>query len=231
MRAWLATIRDFTGAVCDELVTFVRVVTQLGLGPDAEVVAVADLDGDGRDDVLVAKFLEYNVDTLEERFRLMKTPLRVFVNDGDGGFRHAPELVEGTIDVRSPIVVADDFNGDGRADLAVFDAGVFVEEHRSGYGNPPQLLLSSQDGLLRPSSALADAVRREHALRPEPRYSGPADLHVKTAASGDIDGDGDLDMWVESSGGANVIGHFMVNNGVSMLSRAGSREGIVRLGW
>ena len=229
VRAWLATIRDFTGAVCDELLPFVRVVTQLGLGPDAEVVAVADLDGDGRDDVLVAKFLEDNVDTPEER--LTKTPLRVFANVGDGGFRHAPELVEGTIDVRSPIVVVDDFNGDGRADLAVFDRGVFVEDGVGGYGNPPQLLLSSQDGRLRPSEALADAVRREHALRPEPRYSGPADLHVKTAASGDIDGDGDLDMWVESSGGANVIGHFMVNNGVSMLSRAGSREGIVRLGW
>ena len=211
VRAWLATIRDFTGAVCDELLPFVRVVTQLGLGPDAEVVAVADLDGDGRDDVLVAKFLEDNVDTPEER--LTKTPLRVFANVGDGGFRHAPELVEGTIDVRSPIVVVDDFNGDGRADLAVFDRGVFVEDGVGGYGNPPQLLLSSQDGRLRPSEALADAVRREHALRPEPRYSGPADLHVKTAASGDIDGDGDLDMWVESSGGANVIGHFMVNNG------------------
>ena len=135
VRAWLATIRDFTGAVCDEVLPFVRVVTQLGLGPAAEVVAVADLDGDGRDDVLVAKFLEDNVDTPAEE-RLTKTPLRVFANVGDGGFRHAPELVEGTIDVRSPIVVVDDFNGDGQADLAVFDRGVFVEDGIGGYGIP-----------------------------------------------------------------------------------------------
>ena len=31
----------------------------------------------------------------------MKTPLRVFVNDGDRGFRHAPQLIEGTIDVHA----------------------------------------------------------------------------------------------------------------------------------
>ena len=110
-------------------------------------------------------------------------------------------------------MVADDFNGDTRPDLAVFDAGVYVDDGVGGYGNPPQLFLSSEDGRLRPSEALADAVRHEHELRPEPRYSGPADLHVKSATSGDIDDDGDIDLWVESTGGANVTSHFMVNNG------------------
>ena len=86
-------------------------------------------------------------------------------------------------------------------------------EQSVGIGNPPQLFLSSEDGVLRSSSALADAVRREHALRPKPGYSGPADLHLKLATPGDIDGDGDIDLWVESTGGANVISHFMMNNG------------------
>ena len=129
-------------------------------------------------------------------------------------FGHAPELIEGTIAARSPIVVTDDFNGDGRADLAVFDEGVYVFGVRKGYGNPPQMFLSSPNGRLRPSDALADAVRREHALRlPPSGLSGPADLHLKSATSGDIDGDGDTDLWVESHGGRNADSHFMVNNG------------------
>ena len=95
-----------------------------------------------------------------------------------------------------------------------FDAGVYVLEESLGYGNPPQLFLSGQGGRLRPSAALADAVRREHERNPPYRFSGnSADLHIKSATSGDIDLDGDIDLWVESSGGANVISHFMVNNG------------------
>ena len=38
----------------------------------------------------------------------------------------------------------------------------------------------------------ADAVRREHGAAAGLRLSGPADLHVKSATAGDIDGDGDL---------------------------------------
>ena len=192
--------------------TFSRVVTEPGLGRFDYVLAVADLNGDGRDDILTGGREEWG-DAATSAERFTKETLRVFVSAGDGSFRHAPELVEGTIDVRAAIVAAGDFNSDGRTDLAVFDEGVYVNEVSSGFGNPPQLLLSGQDGRLRPSDALADAVRREHERRPNPDYSGPADLHLKTATSGDIDGDGDTDLWVESTGGANVESHFLVNNG------------------
>ena len=218
MQAWVATISDFSGVFCAGSVTFSRVATQPDLGRFDRVFAVADLDGDGRDDILAGGLDEYDAYyatmTVTPEDRFSKTPLHVFVGEGDGSFSHAPELVEGTIAVRSPIVVADDFNGDGRADLAVFDEGVYVFAVRKGYGNPPQLFLSSPDGRLRPSDALADAVRREHARQaPFDGLSGPADLHLKSATSGDIDGDGDMDLWVESHGGRNVSSHFMVNNG------------------
>ena len=209
--AWVAAIRDCTGAVCAGSPTFLWVVTQPGPGPLDIVHAVADLDGDGRDDILAGADRERNVGAPEER--LAKTTLRILVGEEDGSFTHAPELVDGTIDARVPIVVADDFNGDGRPDLAVFDYGGYVFAERRGYRNPPKLFLSRPDGRLRPSDALADAVRREHELRPDPGYSGPADLHLKSATSGDIDGDGDVDLWVDSIGGRNVSSHFMVNNG------------------
>ena len=209
-----------TAAAALAQVAFSRVITQPGLGPTVLnfVLAVADLNGDGRDDILAGGLFEYHAyasQTLTPEDRFVKSTLHVFVGMRDGSFEHAPELIEGTIAARSPIVVADDFNSDGRADLAVFDEGVYVFEVRRGYGNPPQLFLSSPDGRLRPSDALADAVRREHELRlpPDGFLAGPADLHLKSATSGDIDGDGNMDLWVESNGGINVPSHFMVNNG------------------
>ena len=194
-------------------VSFSRITTEPGLGRLDFMLAVADFNGDGRDDVLAGGREEFSSDGApEDRFE--KTTLHVFVGEEDGSLTPAPELVEGAIEARSAIVVAADLNGDTRADLAIFDEGVYVSEpSRLGYGNPPQLFLSSQDGRLRPSEALADAVRHEHEVRPHSRYSGPADLHLKSATPSDIDGDGDGDLWVESTGGGNVASHFMVNNG------------------
>ena len=81
----------------------------------------------------------------------------MFVGERDGSLRHAPELIEGVIDVRNPVVVAADFNGDMRPDLAVFDAGVYYAAGVGGVGNPPQLFLSTQG---RPVTALRRAGGR-----------------------------------------------------------------------
>ena len=127
-------------------VSFSRITTEPGLGRLDFVLAVADFNGDGRDDVLAGGREEFSSDGApEDRFE--KTTLNVFVGEENGRLTPAPELVEGAIEARSAIVVAADLNGDTRADLAIFDEGVYVSEPSFlGYGNPPQLFLSSQDG-------------------------------------------------------------------------------------
>ncbi len=176
---------------------------------EPRIVAVADLNGDGRDDLLVSVPKEVNAEAGE---RFEKTPLYEYASVSNGRFRRAP-LVRGTVRARTPVVAVDDFNGDGRDDLAVFDAGVYVTSISLGYGNPPQLFLSQPRGGHVRSHALAHAVRRQHRRNPPYTLSGPADLHIKTTSTGDIDNDGDVDLWIESTGGANVTSHFMVNQG------------------
>ena len=51
-----------------------------------------------------------------------------------------------------------------------------------------------------------------------PTIQAPPTFLYKSATSGDIDGDGDFDLWIDSIGGANVSSHFLVNNGDGTFS-------------
>ena len=209
--AAVASVGLVLGAVTPSLAEAQRFDRVDSVALSGGLIATPDLNGDGFADLLLR---EYYVEKpeYEPQDRLNKGTVREYVGVGDGRFRHAPRLIRGVIRAVDPVAVVADFNGDGRDDVAVFDAGVYVRTI-GGIGNPPQLFLSRRRGPHVRSHALAHAVRREHRRNPPDVLYGPADLHIKTATAGDIDNDGDVDLWVESTGGANVESHFMINNG------------------
>jgi len=121
-------------------------------GGSPESVAVGDFNGDGKLDLVVSNFYSDNVTML--------------LGNGDGTFQPAREIQNfgpGTF----PLAVAvADFNGDGRADVAVANIAA----------NTVAVLLGNGDGTFQ-------------APQSYPTWSDPESIAV-----GDFNGDGKLDM-------------------------------------
>ena len=142
-------------------------------------VAYGDFDCDGDEDVFAAP-LDITVWFPEgnDASNSIPTPVQVYANDGDGEFRLATErFIKGYIPevILARKALTGDFNGDGRSDIFVAGTGSDVPPFP---GEPPVLLLSSEGGL-RSADGLEHLVGFWHG-----------------AASGDIDLDGDLDIFM-----------------------------------
>ena len=158
--------------------------------PPGGAVAYGDFDGDGDEDIFAPE-LSLDADGM---LSPIPVPVKLYANDG-GRFSLADWMFSGEIPkaVHPRKALTGDFNGDGKPDIFLaahgYDAPPFP-------GEPPVLLLSSDNGLQYVSN-LAD-------------LDGYRVGFHHSAASADIDHDGDLDIFVTDSQSSSF---FLKNDG------------------
>jgi hypothetical protein len=130
-------------------------------------------------------------------------------NDGDGNFTKATREVFADI----PLVTTtarhwaiEDFNGDGRDDLFIADHG---QDHDPAPGGQSLILIQNEDGQL---------IDETQARLPQQM------AFTHNVAAGDIDQDGDVDIYMCNVWGATQIGpRFYINDGNGFFSEDTAR--------
>ena len=175
---------------------FILRVNEAGPYEYEPFVTSGDFDGDGLEDVVITEMTFQTMETYE---------LDILLNDGNGSLVLATSSVfSGTVPaVQHPrkIVIAD-FNGDGVADIFVADHGYDADPY-PGYQNT--LVLSV------PGGRLVDATANL------PQQSDFA----HSATAGDIDGDGDNDLYVGIL--LDIDPQILINNGSGEFTVAEGR--------
>ncbi|MGP0063469.1 MAG: FG-GAP-like repeat-containing protein, partial [Isosphaeraceae bacterium] len=153
-------------------------------GPAA--IAAGAFNGDGRLDMAVANF---NTGTVS-----------ILLGNGDGTFRPPVDYAVGSITsgINGPVAIAvDDFNGDGRLDLAVVNEG----------DSTVSILLGNGDGTFQPAVNYSTGA-----------YTSPDAIVV-----GDFNGDGKLDLAFADEGTHESIGQI---NGTGTLQVINVQGGV-----
>ena len=211
---WVGNPTNFDGSVGVLLGngdgTFKPVVTYPSGGAYAESVAVTDLNGDGRPDLVVANC---SVSGSTECGGTVEGNIGVLLGNGDGTFQLVVSYDSGGQETFA--ITAGDFNHDGKPDLAVANDGSSTVDVLLGNGDgsflaPVPLAVSgvealavadlNGDGKMDLIAAGGSAVwvlmaNGDGAFQPAVHYaSGGYD--VKSIAIADLNGDGKLDLAV-----------------------------------
>ena len=111
-----------------------------------------------------------------------------------------------------PYIKLADVNNDSHEDIIVFDHGSKLYNEGVYTGQAPILFLSDGKG----SGSFSDMLSKAYEEIIGGSSNGiqyTSSVSAKYFDIGDIDNDGDLDLWVESSGGKNISNHFLRNDG------------------
>lgn len=162
--------------------------------PGIERLGSADFDGDRFPDILVTRIV-FATDH--------DSPVDILLNDGKGRFSRATDELfpDGQPTVQHPTSIQfADFNNDGKTDAFIADLGM---DKSPWPGNENTFLLSQPDGTYRDA---ADHIPSQ------------AD-ETHSAAVGDIDRDGDEDLYVGNLGGGGVAPYVLLNDGEGHFSK------------
>jgi hypothetical protein len=153
-------------------------------GFSANSVAVADFNGDGKLDLVVANSCKSNIEVCPG------ATVGVLLGKGNGTFRNVVRYPAGNF---AQAVAVGDFNGDGKPDLAV--AGLYANKNLPGPGLVT-ILLNNGNGTFKPGVTYGSGGLLAHSL-----------------VVGDFNGDGKLDLAVVNEGSALGSVAILLGNG------------------
>ena len=152
--------------------------------------ATGDFNADGFQDLLVMPWSEHGY------VRDLEVGPTIFLNDRKGGLYRSDSIFEGTLATGMQFgfrVAVADFNGDNRDDFFVAAMGTHSREPHNYLDHVPErhlLYLSGEDGKLYDASDLIEG-QENGAVMPDMKFA-------HGMSTGDIDGDGDVDVLVEN---------------------------------
>jgi hypothetical protein len=182
-------------------IAFATTTQAISLAYPIQTTTLVDFDNDGDPDLLGDSYLDSG--SLNE----VPSPLFAFRNDGSGNFTNvtATVLPGNPTSILAEYLFADDFNGDGRADVFVAENGPHNDARGSMRGGQSKLLIQNA------------GVLEDRTVSQLPDDSTGA---AHGATYGDIDGDSDLDVYLSNINVNFASGpYFFINDGIGNFTK------------